>query len=505
MQKQAPTVGRLLTMVLFALSCFGLLLFLWLAFGGAIPLKPKGYRFTVAFSQGSQLAQEADVRISGVSVGKVKSISVSPDGRSAAVIQMDNRYAPVPRDTRAILRQKTLLGETYVELTPGMKRPGNMLADGATLPETQVVPAVQLDQILRAFDPPTRQAFQQWMQTLAQGVRGRGMDISDALGNLGPFARDADTLAMVLNAQAPEVQRLVSNTGDVFNALSERDHQLSSLITSSNTVFATTAARNTQIADTFRILPTFEQEARKTVDRLAAFSVNTNPLVTQLRPAARQLSPTLISLQRLAPDLKGLFRDLDPLIVASRQGLPAVTNFLDELHPLLGQLDSPLRQLNPILAFVGEYKQELNAFFSNTVAATEATDLPSGSKTPVHYLRTTNPQNPENLAANYPFRIGSNRPNPYEMPGAFAGLAQGLPQYETRQCGRGTPTVAQGLTNLIPDQLRQQILQFGFNNGGPIPAPPCKQQGPFHEGGVVTQYPHIAAASSGQAASGRRR
>ena len=74
MQKQAPTVGRLLVMVGFALSCFGLLLFLWLAFGGPIPLKPKGYRFHASFGEATQLAKEADVRISGVSVGKVKTI-----------------------------------------------------------------------------------------------------------------------------------------------------------------------------------------------------------------------------------------------------------------------------------------------------------------------------------------------------------------------------------------------------------------------------------------------
>ena len=42
MQKQAPSLGRILTMAVFALSCIGLLLFLWLSFGGAIPLKPKG-------------------------------------------------------------------------------------------------------------------------------------------------------------------------------------------------------------------------------------------------------------------------------------------------------------------------------------------------------------------------------------------------------------------------------------------------------------------------------
>ena len=70
MQKQAPTIGRLFIMVAFALSCFGLLLFLWLAFGGSIPLSPKGWQFEAQFSEATNLAKQADVRISGVSVGK---------------------------------------------------------------------------------------------------------------------------------------------------------------------------------------------------------------------------------------------------------------------------------------------------------------------------------------------------------------------------------------------------------------------------------------------------
>jgi hypothetical protein len=47
MQKRAPTLANILVIVLFALSCFGLLLFLWESFGGPVPLKPKGYRVTV--------------------------------------------------------------------------------------------------------------------------------------------------------------------------------------------------------------------------------------------------------------------------------------------------------------------------------------------------------------------------------------------------------------------------------------------------------------------------
>src|SRR3954469_17257165 len=120
MVKDAPSLGRIAAMVLFALSSFGLLLFLWLAFGGPVPLKPKGYRFHTSFAEAGQLALEADVRMRGVAGGKGQTIT--PDkvtGRSDVEIQLQSRYAPLPSDAKAILRQKTLLGETYVELTPG--------------------------------------------------------------------------------------------------------------------------------------------------------------------------------------------------------------------------------------------------------------------------------------------------------------------------------------------------------------------------------------------------
>src|ERR687890_1235521 len=115
MQKQAPTLGRLLTMVLFALSCFGLILFLWLSFGGPTPLKPKGYRFEVAFPEATQLALEADVRVAGVSGGKVvkKDVDSAHPNRTIATLELEKKFAPLSQDARAILRQKTLLGETY--------------------------------------------------------------------------------------------------------------------------------------------------------------------------------------------------------------------------------------------------------------------------------------------------------------------------------------------------------------------------------------------------------
>src|SRR3712207_9460423 len=95
MQKQAPTFGRLLVMVLFALSCFGLLLFLWVSFGGDTPLRPKGYRVTVPFREAAQLSAQADVRVAGVPIGHVVSKTV-PEGRPdiiAATLQIDEEFA----------------------------------------------------------------------------------------------------------------------------------------------------------------------------------------------------------------------------------------------------------------------------------------------------------------------------------------------------------------------------------------------------------------------------
>ena len=76
MNKQAPSAGKIVTMVAFAASCIGLLLFLWISFGGAVPFAAQGYRMKVEFQDAVQLGVQSDVRISGVSVGKVVAVSL---------------------------------------------------------------------------------------------------------------------------------------------------------------------------------------------------------------------------------------------------------------------------------------------------------------------------------------------------------------------------------------------------------------------------------------------
>ena len=366
MNKQAPSLGRILAMVVFAMSCFGLLLFLWLAFGGPVPLKPQGYRVNVNFPEATTLAQEADVRMSGVNIGRVKTKELDKGGvRTTVELEIDERFAPLPEDTQAILRQKTLLGETYVELSQGSKE-SEMLPDGGTLEDSHVKPTVELDEIYDAFDDSTRRAFAEWVEELTKATaHGRGQDLNDAFGNFAGFAIDGADLLQVLDEQKVAVRHLVKNTGVVFNAISERQGTLRNLIDTSNQTFAATASRDEALAEVFHIFPTFLDESKATMARLETFARETHPLVNDFKAPADDLGPTVRDLGDLAPDLEQLFRELPPLIKASKEGAPALTDVLKAAAPFFDAAHIFLQEFNPILSYANFHQTTIAGFLAN--------------------------------------------------------------------------------------------------------------------------------------------
>ena len=414
MHTGSPPISRVITMVLFALSCVGLLLFLWLSFGGTIPLGAQGYRVSVSFPNAQDLATQADVRISGVTVGKVVSTQLDPKGnRTEATLQLQTQYTPIRQDTKAILRTKTILGETYVQLIPGSPN-APPIRDGGSIPQGQVQSEVQLSDIFNAFDPTTRHAFQVWQQQLSTAVSGNDQNLNDVLGNLPSFAADASDVLQVLDVQHQAVVSLLQNGGTVFGALGANQTALQNLITSGEKTFATTAANNNQLAQTFEVFPTFLNETKTTMQKLQAFSVNTDPLIKELDPVAQQLKPTLQSVQQLSPPLRHLFTNLGPLITVSQTGLPAVHNILTGLEPTLGSLGTFLEQLNPILGWLSDHQQLISDFISNGASPIAATTT-SFSGGVGHYLRQFSPVGSETLSL-APNRDSNNRGNTYPGP-----------------------------------------------------------------------------------------
>ena len=390
-------------MALFALSCVGLLMFLWLSFGGTIPLNPQGYRIQVSFPNAGQLGTQADVRISGVTIGKVVEKTLDPDGnRTVATLQIDSKFAPIHRDAHAILRQKTIIGETYVELSPGTPH-SPTLRDGQLLPRGQVQNAVQLSEVFNTFDIKTRKSFQTWQQEFAIALAGNDQNLNNTLGNLPTFAADATDILKVRDGEHGSVVRLLQNGGTTFAALGQNQSALRNLITTAELTFRTTAANNVALTNTFRVFPTFLTQSRLTFARLQSFAIDTDPVIRALNPAIQNLGPTLKSVRILSPYLLRLFNNLGPLITASETGLPAIRDVINGAIPVLGSLGPFLEQLNPIIHWLSLHQQLISDFISqgaagisgkidtSTYSAAGGGGLSCGGSPCGHYLRQFSP------------------------------------------------------------------------------------------------------------------
>jgi phospholipid/cholesterol/gamma-HCH transport system substrate-binding protein len=507
-QKQAPSIGRFMIAIGFTLSCFGLLLFLWVTFGGPVPFKPESYRFTADFPEAITLQKEADVRIGGVSVGKVKQIGLAPESEchsdptvcntTQATIEIDPQYAPISSDAEAILRQKTLLGETYIELTTGSQvQPGadtgdvnaqsssidvgqisggdapHSIPEGGHLAQTQVQNQTQIDEIFQGFDKPTREAFQSWMQNAGLAINGRGLDLNDAFGNLGPFASDASDVLGTLRSQEQSLRTLVHDTGDVFAALTDHDQALAGAIVGSNRTFGALASQSKALSDTFKIFPTFENESRLTLNRLKTFAEVAQPVFHDLRPVARDLSPTLRDVRKLTPKAHKLFQNLDPLIKASATGLPSLSSFLRELRPVMDGLDPFLSNFNPLVRWLDYQSPVVTDFLGNIPSATEGyLPFQSGQSAPLHISRQMLMLTPESLSI-YPTRLPTNRGNGYLQPFAIgnpysSSQAEIFPSHDCNNTFGG-----------------QQVLHVP-QGGSALPGAPQSESGMFPESSVVS-------------------
>lgn len=419
MIKQAPSPARLAAMVLFAFSCIGILMYLWLTFGGSLPLQPKGYRVKAAFPEAIGLMKDVDVRASGVTIGTVRATDLDKRaGRIVADLEIEDEYAPLPSNARAILRRKTLIGETFVEITRG-STDARPLAEGERLRDAQIEREVELDEIIQTYDPKTRQAFRVWMQTLGQAVEQRGEALNDAVGQLPAFSRSAGDLLDVLNDNESALRGVVRDTGVVYGALTQDEDQLRNLIRNSSALFSQTSSQREALAETISIFPTFLSESRQTLQRLQTFSRDTTPLMRDLRPVARELRPAIASARSLAPNLERYFDGFGRQITVSERALPALRDILVETRPLLRSLGPFLGEFNPIFQWLEMNQLLVSDFLGNAASATADTvpGVPGGGMG--HYLRQLGVTGTESLLI-YRNRLSSNRGNAY-LPPVYTG------------------------------------------------------------------------------------
>jgi phospholipid/cholesterol/gamma-HCH transport system substrate-binding protein len=105
----------------------------------------EAYSISANFENIGGLTAKAPVRLAGVTIGRVASISVDPDQYNALVIMsIDVQHNNLPLDTSASILTAGLLGANYVGLDPGGEI--DYLREGDDIEFTQS--AVILEQLI---------------------------------------------------------------------------------------------------------------------------------------------------------------------------------------------------------------------------------------------------------------------------------------------------------------------------------------------------------------------
>jgi phospholipid/cholesterol/gamma-HCH transport system substrate-binding protein len=471
--RRVPGALQLVAIAGFMLSCVATLIFLWTSFGGPLPLRAKGYQFKVVFPEAINLVSAGDVRSAGVKIGNVVATERYTGGNSTlATLEIASKYVPVRRDARFVLRQKTLLGETYVEMTFGTAR-APAVREGATLRgRANVEDTTQLDEILDTFDPYTRASFRTWQQELGRGIGRRGPDLNAVLGNLPGLVHEAGDLVALLDAQSGALRRLVRNGGAAFEALSRNDRQLRALVSNQDAVFSAIARERESFARIWQVAPTFLEESRLTLRRLQRFARTTDPFVVRMRPALEKLRPTLADLGALSPDLRRLFSNLDPYINRAQRSLPATREILAALRPTFGALAPFLGEFNPLIAWLSEHQHQLTDTLGNFGSVAAAKGFPSmDPESTGHVVRQFSPTGAD-VQSLHLTRLPTNRGNAYLRPLAFTdpriGSTGVLPSFDCRNAGGDRP--------------------FRDTPEGP---PACRTQGLIPFQGRSLAFPHV--------------
>jgi phospholipid/cholesterol/gamma-HCH transport system substrate-binding protein len=148
------------------------------------------YHVSGTFSAAGQgLLSGSDVKIHGVNVGKVSTIKLV-GGRALVRLTID-KAQKIPVDAKAIIRPKTLFGEKFVDVEPGMdEATGPFLKDGGTIKDT--LGGFEFERvlsdaypILKSFKPEELGTI---ISTLARGGEGTGPNVNHSIQNLASIA-----------------------------------------------------------------------------------------------------------------------------------------------------------------------------------------------------------------------------------------------------------------------------------------------------------------------------
>jgi phospholipid/cholesterol/gamma-HCH transport system substrate-binding protein len=247
------------------------------------------------------------VDIAGVQIGKVTSVDLE-DGHAVVGMDIVPKYMKlIHHDASFLLRPKTGLNDMIVEVEPGTGK--GHIESGAEFTLAQTEPNTNLDAFLATLDADTRQYIQLLVAGGAQGIGGRGTQVSNALRRFQPFVHYVGKLNKAVAARHVALARSIHDFNLLTTELSHRDSEIKRFVTSSDAALGNFANQQQSVQDAFREFPSSLRAARAGLASSNRFSQVSFPALTKLIPQAQALTPAFKATERLFSQTTAPIRD----------------------------------------------------------------------------------------------------------------------------------------------------------------------------------------------------
>jgi ABC-type transporter Mla subunit MlaD len=332
------------------------------------------YKVRAIFDNASFVIQGEDVKVSGVKVGKIDSLDVTPQKKAAVVLDIQNdAFKDFRQDASCTIRPQSLIGEQFVECTPtrpkavgapeppplpkipaGKPGAGQHLLALSTKYGGGTSSPVGIDLIGNTLRLTQREQLSLIINELGTGLAANGQELRRVVRRADPALGQLDRVLAILAKENRTLASLATNSDTVLRPLARDKARVAHFVSSAADVSTATAERRVDLERNIRLLPPFLREIQPTMVRLGQLSDAATPVVGTLgdnapainrlievtgpfaqasRPAVRSLGkasvigrPAVIAARPLLVNLNKLATDLRPVANLAAQTLGSFKN-----------------------------------------------------------------------------------------------------------------------------------------------------------------------------------
>jgi phospholipid/cholesterol/gamma-HCH transport system substrate-binding protein len=327
--------------------------------------------------------QGQTVNIAGVKVGEVGSVTLE-DGHAVVDMQIQEKYAPIYRDSTILLRPKTGLKDMYLALDPGTRAAGK-LPEGGHVRLANTLPDVNADEVLAQLDGDTRAYLRILLDAGGKAFDDAGhpstqtvsADLRETFKRFEPLSRNGKKVTRLLIKRRRNIKRVIHNFQLLSTELGRKDKQLAALVDSANANFSALADEEASIRESLRLLPPTLTQTETTLTKVSTLASQLGPALSGLRPFARDLAPALRATQPflrettpiIRTQVRPFARDVQPTV----RDLRSATKDLAVVTPRLTNTFKVLNSLFNILAYDPPGKADSFLYWSGWAAHAGAT------------------------------------------------------------------------------------------------------------------------------------